>query len=80
MMINTTNWDKGGYGLGVWLDKDNYPYIVGSDPGVECISWYNPKEIRSITVISNVSDDVSQPIRGFMEGSLVSNSKQMYNY
>lgn len=60
MMKNYTDWDKGGYGLGVWLDEENNPYIVGSDPGVECISWYSPTKNKSITVISNMSDDVYQ--------------------
>jgi CubicO group peptidase (beta-lactamase class C family) len=64
MMINSTNWDKGGYGLGVWLDENNDPYIVGSDPGVDCISWYSPKTKRNITIISNASDDVYKVMKG----------------
>jgi CubicO group peptidase (beta-lactamase class C family) len=47
-----------GYGLGVWLDKNNNPYIVGSDPGVSCISCHNVKTHEEITIISNYGEDV----------------------
>ena len=65
MMVRYTDWNDGGYGLGVWLDKDDNPYIVGSDPGVECISWYNPKIKKNITVISNMEDNVYEEMRKY---------------
>lgn len=47
-----------GYGLGVWLDEQNFPFFTGEDPGVTFISWCNTKEDRLITIISNYQDNI----------------------
>lgn len=65
MMINTTDWKDGGYGLGVWLDVDNNPFIVGGDPGVDCVSWYNPETKKNITVISNMADNTFEVMKKY---------------
>lgn len=47
------------YGYGVWLRKqgDVYiPYLQGFDPGISCLSIYNPKTQAQVTVISNFDD------------------------
>ena len=61
-------WDKGGYGLGVWLSKENLPFIVGSDPGIEAISFYDYRKKKQITVISNMGEsEVYQIYRSILK-------------
>jgi len=47
-----------GYGLGVWLDRNNHPYFQGVDPGVTFMSGYMLDTHTQITFISNFEDDI----------------------
>jgi CubicO group peptidase (beta-lactamase class C family) len=58
MLSRHVDLDGSGYGLGVWLDKQDNPYFVGEDPGVTFISWYDLKNHQIITLISNYQDNV----------------------
>jgi CubicO group peptidase (beta-lactamase class C family) len=44
------------YGLGVWLDKSGNPFVMGSDPGLECYSHYSIETTKQFTIISNYAD------------------------
>lgn len=46
------------YGLGVWLDEDLKPFVVGVDPGALSQSWYDPNTNTQITIISNFDDNI----------------------
>ncbi len=51
--------EKGEYGYGFWLNKDNQtPYFQGSDPGVSFISSYDAEKRLIITIVSNLGQDV----------------------
>ncbi|HET7839930.1 MAG TPA: epoxide hydrolase, partial [Rectinemataceae bacterium] len=50
------------YGYGLWLrpasDGRFTPYFQGSDPGVSFLSSHDPSTGRTITLVSNLGDDV----------------------
>jgi len=50
--------DQEGYGLGIWLDKEDNLYIVGNEPGVTCISYCDRQTKDEITIISNMQDNI----------------------
>ena len=58
MITDTTGWDNFGYGLGVWLDENNYPYIMGEDPGLTFATCFDMESELCITIISNQQEDV----------------------
>lgn len=58
MLTKFAEGEDGGYGLGVWLDDDLNPFIVGVDPGVTFISWHHRSNNQSITINSNYYDNV----------------------
>jgi CubicO group peptidase (beta-lactamase class C family) len=58
MLTPHVPFEHGGYGLGVWLDEDYNPYVVGEDPGVTAISWTNRSLSHSLTIFSNYQDNV----------------------
>ena len=57
-----SNDENNYYGYGIWLEKiaeNTYePWFQGSDPGVSFISSYNRNKNISITIISNLGDNV----------------------
>jgi len=49
------------YGYGFWIAKSNehaFPYMQGQDPGVSFISSYDQSVNRTITIMSNLGQDV----------------------
>lgn len=49
------------YGYGFWIAKNNeqaFPYIQGQDPGVSFISSYDRSVNRTITIMSNLGQNV----------------------
>lgn len=58
MLTKYAESEDGGYGLGVWLDDNLNPFIVGVDPGVTFISWHHRSNNQSITINSNYYDNV----------------------
>lgn len=58
MLTPHVTFDEGGYGLGVWLDNEYNPYVVGEDPGVTAISWSNRSNNHILTIFSNYQENV----------------------
>ncbi len=50
--------EGGPYGYGFWLTEDGTPYFQGSDPGVSFISSHDTARQITITLISNLGQDV----------------------
>lgn len=51
--------DSGEYGYGFWLDKGRQaPYFQGSDPGVSFISSFDEENRLTVTIASNLGQDV----------------------
>ncbi|ELU9019147.1 hypothetical protein SD635_000386 [Enterococcus faecalis] len=61
---------KEHYGLGIWLvnptKNHTHIYIEGCDPGVSCISLFNPLGKDIYTVFSNYEDNVWELARGYL--------------
>ncbi|MGX7351960.1 beta-lactamase [Enterococcus canis] len=64
--------EKEHYGLGIWLANSTknhtHIYIEGCDPGVSCISLFNPLEKDIYTVFSNYEDNVWELARNYLAG------------
>jgi len=60
-MMTSPQVDSQEYGYGFWLSKGNLsPFFQGSDPGVSFISSYDNNENLSVTLVSNLGQNVWQ--------------------
>ena len=67
MITDTTGWDNFGYGLGVWIDEHNFPYVMGEDPGLTFVSCFDMDSELCITIISNLQEDVFELRRALLK-------------